>query len=146
MRPRVSRSAGATLALLSLAVLIVAACTGGAGATHSGGPSSTPDRRSPDGSVLPSLPAGVDVPGELLTALITDASERSGVPPSAVSVVSGTSVTWNDGSWGCPKRGVLYTQALVQGYQVVIEAGGQRIDYRAVGPDSFRICEGLTGG
>ena len=141
MRPRVRRSVAAALVLL-----VLAGWSAGSGASPSAAPSATPDRRSPDGSVLPSPSSDVTVPGELLTALIADATARSGVPPAAISVISGESVTWNDGSWGCPKPGVMYTQALVDGYQVVLDAGGQRIDYREVDPTHFRVCEGLLGG
>lgn len=128
-----------------LALIVVAGCSGQPGGTAGASPSATPDRRSPDGSVLPSVPAGVDVPAEVLSALLADAAARTGADPATVAAVRGARVTWNDGSWGCPEPGVLYTQALVDGWQVIVEAGGQRIDYRAVAPDRFRVCKGLPG-
>jgi hypothetical protein len=33
---------------------------------------------------------------------------------------------WNDGSLGCPEPGMMYTQALVNGYWLIIEAGVKR--------------------
>ena len=50
--------------------------------------------------------------------------------PSGIQVVQATATTWNDGSLGCPERGVMYTQALVDGYHVIVEANGQKLDYR----------------
>jgi hypothetical protein len=106
----------------------------------------TPDRRSPDGSLPLASPSGdLDVPADVLAPLVADAAQRANVGPDEVAVVSATFVTWSDGSWGCPEPGVQYTQALVDGWQVVLEAAGQRFDYRTVGPGRFRICEGLPG-
>jgi hypothetical protein len=42
---------------------------------------------------------------------------------------------------GCPERGVLYTQAQVPGYQVILELDGQRFDYRADERGIVRLCE-----
>jgi hypothetical protein len=38
-------------------------------------------------------------------------------------------VTWSDGALGCPAPGRFYTQALVPGFRVQLEAGGERFDY-----------------
>ncbi len=38
-------------------------------------------------------------------------------------------VTWPDGSMGCPKAGMNYTQALVDGYRVVLESKGREYAY-----------------
>jgi hypothetical protein len=56
-------------------------------------------------------------------------------------VIEAAAVEWSDGSWGCPEPGMTYTQAIVNGWQVVVEAAGQTLDYRATGPGSFRLCE-----
>ncbi len=37
---------------------------------------------------------------------------------------------------------MAYTQALVDGYHVVIVAGGEELDYRVGSGGSFRLCEG----
>ena len=128
-----------------LTLLVVAGCAAQSGATPGSSSSPTPERRSPGEVVLPSPPATVAVPAEVLASLLADAAARTGADPATIQVLEGTSVTWNDGAWGCPQPGMLYTQALVDGWQVVVEAGGERIDYRAVAPDRFRICEGLPG-
>lgn len=45
-------------------------------------------------------------------------------------VLSAEAVVWNDGSWGCPQRGMSYTQAQEPGMRVIVEADGQQFDFR----------------
>jgi hypothetical protein len=56
--------------------------------------------------------------------LLEDAARRSGVSVQQLRVLVVESVTWPDGSLGCPQPDRLYTQALVPGYRVRIEAPG----------------------
>jgi hypothetical protein len=56
-----------------------------------------------------------------------------------VVVVSAEEVTFPDGSLGCPQPGMVYTQAMVDGYKIVAEAGGKTYDYRGSG-STFRLC------
>ncbi len=57
-------------------------------------------------------------------------------------MVSTDATIWNSGALGCPQPGKLYTQALVPGYRIVLEAGGQTLDYRATESGSVKLCEG----
>ena len=68
-----------------------------------------------------------------------------GLDPDALVVTRAESVTWNDGALGCPEPGMFYTQALVDGYWIVVEAGDQSLDYRAQGNGYFRLCAGRAG-
>jgi hypothetical protein len=79
------------------------------------------------------------VPADLQSAVIEDVARRSGKQRDAVSIMLAESVTWSDGSLGCPEPGALYTQALVRGYRVVAVAGDQRFEYHAglKGPPKF---------
>ncbi len=76
--------------------------------------------------VVADLPATIDI-------ALSDAAGRSGLPASALVVVSAEAVTWGDGSLGCPSPGAFYTMALVPGYRVRIRAGDQVFDYHAGG-------------
>ena len=69
-----------------------------------------------------------------------DAKKRANASSENVVVVKAERVTWNDGSLGCPRPGMAYTQALVPGYWVVLEADGLTYDYRATARGSFRLC------
>ena len=63
-----------------------------------------------------------------------------GVDVEAMAVVSATTVVWPDGSLGCPEPGMSYTQQLVEGSRIVVEAGGRRYDYRTSVGGSLRLC------
>lgn len=66
-----------------------------------------------------------------LQAVLSDASRRTGVALAALKVVGVERVTWPDGSLGCPAPDRLYTQALVPGYRIRIDANGDLLDYHA---------------
>lgn len=88
-----------------------------------------------------------EVPDGILANIVADAAGLTGVDAEEISVVRGESVTWNDGSLGCPEPGMLYTQALVDGYHVVLDAEGEQLDYRVGSGGGFRLCEsGRPGG
>lgn len=89
----------------------------------------------------PSVPSGTPT---TLTASQQAAIEndlRGRGETAAVVVVSAEKVTFNDGSLGCPRPGVQYTQALVDGMRVIVEAGGRRYDYRFGNGDVPVLCE-----
>lgn len=53
-------------------------------------------------------------------------STAQGVPESSLVVVSVHNVQWNNGAMGCPQPDMSYTQAIVEGYRIVIEYDGTR--------------------
>jgi hypothetical protein len=128
-----------TFLVVGAAAIVVAACTAGSGAGGSDGPSAVP------GSPEPSSQSGgggdVSLPPSIIDPIVADAAARLGVDPSVVTIVSAHAETFSDGSLGCPQPGMMYTQALVDGYQVVVEANGTQLDYRGSGPGQFRLCE-----
>ena len=71
----------------------------------------------------------------------TTSSRRLGEPVIDPTVISAVAKTWNDGSLGCPQPGELYTQALVDGFQVVLEIDGEGFDYRVGSGTDVRLCE-----
>lgn len=74
-----------------------------------------------------------------LEAVQADLAER-GVTGEVV-VVSSTAMTWNDGSLGCPQPGQQYTQALVEGWQMIVTVGDQTYDYRFASSGAPLLCE-----
>lgn len=91
---------------------------------------------------MPSSNVGTaGIPGDILNSVLDDAAQKLGVAPDALVVTKAEAVTWPDGSLGCPEPGMFYTQALVDGYWIVVEAGGQSLDYRVSGGGNFRICD-----
>ncbi len=87
----------------------------------------------------PSLAAG-DVPEAMVRDVIDQAASGAGVNPADVTLVSAEAVTWSDGSLGCPEEGKGYTQALVDGYRVIVEVGDDRLHFHAARDGEFRFC------
>lgn len=88
---------------------------------------------------------GKEIPEDIMNGVVSDAASRTGVEPSVMVVALAREVTWNDGSLGCPEPDVMYTQALVDGYQVVLIAGDESLDYRVDDSGEFRLCEQPAG-
>jgi hypothetical protein len=90
----------------------------------------------------PATPVTGEIPIELLNSILKDLTVRSGVALEKISVIQAQEIIWNDGSLGCPQPGAMYTQALVNGYWVILEVGNQKYDYRATKTGYFFLCEG----
>ncbi len=122
------------------ALLLLSACSAGTpGATPS-----NPASRFQSAEPMPSVSAPSGVPTTLsdarLAAIRADLTKR-GVASDQVRVVSAQSVTFNDGSLGCPAPGQQYTQAQVEGVRVVVEAAGTQYDYRFGTSDTPHMCQ-----
>jgi len=72
----------------------------------------------------------LDMQGRI-DAAIADAARRTGIAAASIKLVAAEAVTWPDGSLGCPQPGMAYTQALVPGYRIRLDAAGQTLDYHA---------------
>ena len=94
------------------------------------GPTSTPHMSR----VAPQVPEGI------LAPILKEAAKLANVPPQELVIVRAEAVVWNDGSLGCPEPGMEYTQALINGYWVVIKATAQTYDFRVDRGGSFRLC------
>lgn len=62
---------------------------------------------------------------------MNDLAARFGFGADNISLVSAEEVTWRDGSLGCPLPDMSYTQALVNGRRIVLEAGGAQYNYHS---------------
>lgn len=106
-------------------------------------PSPVPTDTSPpeETAVSRASPAPIvgEVPQDVLDKVLADLEQRLGQKPSRVEVLHSEFVTWSDGSLGCPKPGVYYTQATVDGYWVVIKADGKTYDYRVASSQSTPV-------
>ena len=80
------------------------------------------------------------VPQAILEAILKEVAGLAGVDRDQVMIERAESVVWNDGSLGCPEPGMAYTQALVNGYWIVVEAAGKKYDFRVGSGGSFRLC------
>jgi len=83
----------------------------------------------------------LDAVPDVVQAAIADAAVRFGVSESEVAVAGALRVVWSDGSLGCPEDGMMYTQALVDGYLLTIEVDGRRVDYHGENGQPPFLCE-----
>jgi hypothetical protein len=120
-------------AMLMMALGACSASDGGNDGPSPGSPEATP----------PAAGSGeINLPARILDPIVADAAARAGVDPAAVTIVSAEPRTWGDSSLGCPRPGMYYTQVQVDGYQVIVSAGGAEYDYRAGSGGRFILCEG----
>lgn len=70
-------------------------------------------------------------PGPQATVAIEDLAGRLGVAVGEISLISEKNVTWRDGSLGCPKKDMMYTQALVPGALIMLAAGDKEYQYHS---------------
>ncbi len=134
-RPIRSRRLAGRLTRTALAVgcaVVLSAC--GGDVVEEPGPA------LPDGAAEATFVSLDAVPAEVQAA-IADAAERFGVPESQVAVAGALRVVWSDGSLGCPEDGMMYTQALVDGYLLTLEVDGRRVDYHGQNGQPPFLCE-----
>jgi hypothetical protein len=74
-------------------------------------------------------------------AAVVDLAERLGVALGEIEIVTTEEVTWRDGSLGCPQPGMRYTQALVNGYRVVLRCRGKDYHYHGGRGRNPFLCE-----
>ncbi len=139
----------AVLAMLALATGL-AACANGSRAAE---PTSVDERRAvveQEGQKntpqrAPSTEAAVvqgngEVPPQLLAIFQDDLARRALVKPETITVVSATEQQWSDGALGCPQPGQMYTQMIVPGYRVVLQATGDKYSYHSDRSGKFVVC------
>jgi hypothetical protein len=151
--------------MFSLLVLLITGCTVASGEPGAIEPEIAPeneDSMSPT-DVSPTDMPPTDAPptdapvlfsGETpqghFESVVDDMLSRSGGDRSAVQVLKSEAVEWPDGSLGCPQPGVMYTQAIVRGYHVILALGDETYDYRLSDRGSFVLCQnplpGAPGG
>lgn len=147
--PTSTRPVRPLTAILTVALLAACARQGGIEPTNTAparpDPSVTASQRPtpsmrPIATVPPSQPGVVgEVPDAILEPILVDARDR--LNTDDVTVLVGEAVTWPDGSLGCPEPGMMYTQALVDGFKVVVTDGTTQLDYRVGNAGTFLLCE-----
>lgn len=96
----------------------------------------TPD---PPGSAQ-TPPAAPDPLDAIVAEVIQDLSDRLNIGPEAITLVNVQAVEWRDSSLGCPIPGQHYLQVITPGYQITLEAQGERHDYHTNMRGFFVLC------
>lgn len=146
------------LCLVALAVLATA-CGGAADGPTTIGPDSTAPGTTVEPTTTPTTspttapdPTDTTMPStsrppddtdpDLPAALaVSQLAEALGVKVSDININVIETVTWRDGSLGCPQPGMGYTQALVPGVRVILEHDGELYYYHGTKPDNLFYCE-----
>ena len=110
-------------ALVAMGLLGLAACEAS--------PTTAPSRATT--AVVPGLDS-------VIRSALSAAAAATGIAARDLQVLSAESVTWPDGSVGCPLPGMMYTQALVPGYRVRIQAGTEVLNYHATRSGNVALC------
>ena len=76
----------------------------------------------------PAASGGADA---AVRAAVSHLAAQIKVAPETVQVVSIAAADWSDTSLGCPQPGMFYAQVIVQGYRIVLSAGGAQTEYHA---------------
>ena len=87
-----------------------------------------------------------EAPTGLLDKIRAELATEQGVAAADVKVISSEAVNWPNGALGCPKPGRMYTQAIVPGYRIVLEAGGKHFSYNASARGAYKRCDTALGG
>ena len=76
---------------------------------------------------------------------VADLAKRLQISVDKIRVASIESITWPDGSLGCPKQGIMYTQVLTPGFNVSLEVEGKSYPYHTDENETVVFC-GLGSG
>jgi len=146
---------------LAIVLTVVLMATSACALSGDGAESPSPTPTPPAGASSPpaggtasptALPGtGAALPDDIRTrptvaAAIEDTATRENVPADDVVVAAWSPVTWTDGSMGCPKEGMSYTQALVEGELLILRTDTGIFQYHARTDGPFSYCENPSAG
>lgn len=75
-----------------------------------------------------------------VSGAIADLANRFGIATNVIKVSQARVVTWGSSAVGCPKEGMSYTQAIVPGIQVLLEADGTVYRYHGRTGSKLFLC------
>ena len=75
--------------------------------------------------------AGTPVAAEGMAPVVAAVAAELGVSPEALQVIAFSPETWPDRSLGCPAPDELYAQVITPGYAIVVDVGGEQIEFHA---------------
>ncbi|KPV52691.1 hypothetical protein SE17_13960 [Kouleothrix aurantiaca] len=89
-------------------------------------------------------PPALDAPGQAMLALARATLAKDlGLQETAVQVLSGEPVEWNDSSLGCPTPDQMALQVITPGYRFVLQSGGQSYELHTDAGKRVVRCDAL---
>ena len=92
-----------------------------------------------DKSKMNTVPESISM-NQQITGATKDLADRIGVAVNEVIVKDARSVQWGSGAMGCPKPDMNYTQALIPGIRLLLEANGTIYYYHGETGKSLFYC------
>ncbi len=98
-------------------------------------PQAEPNRQSilpVEDSMPDATPAPTDIPLDLTPAqraAVSALSDITGLSADKITLVSTEAVTWSDGCLGVQRPGMMCTQALVEGFKIILKADGREYEF-----------------
>jgi hypothetical protein len=99
-----------------------------------------------DGSA--DVPAGITPDPnsqQIVQIAVDDLAKRLQIGAEKISVSSVEATIWPDGSLGCPKQGVMYTQVLTPGFKLILEVEGRSYPYHTDENETVVLCGAGSG-
>ena len=88
------------------------------------------------------IPLPLDPANEAIaTQAKQDLAKRLSVSTDQIDLIEVRSVTWPDGSLGCPQPGMMYTQMVVDGLLIRLRARGNIYEYHSGGSRAPFLCQ-----
>lgn len=78
---------------------------------------------------------------KIVTQAKSDLAQRLAMDPAQIDLVEAASVTWPDGSLGCPQPGMAYIQVQVDGLLIRLRARDHIYEYHSGGARAPFLCE-----
>ena len=78
-------------------------------------------------------PTSIPAPEELTPvqqAVISTLSDNLGISEDTITLVSTEAKDWPDGCLGIQEEGLMCTQVITPGFQIILEANGREVEYR----------------
>jgi hypothetical protein len=141
---------GAAVLLVPAVLAVGCSRTGPEGVADGADAERPPSLEAPDGpgTDAPGTDAATAGTGDVAAGLddaiaiaVADAAGTAGTSEASITVISAEYVTWPDGSLGCPEPGMAYTQALVDGYRIVLEVADAPVAYHGALDSPPLRCE-----
>jgi hypothetical protein len=112
--------------LFVLLVLMVAACTPQAEPTQQ---SVLPVDDAPQPQPTPVPTQAVDAQASAQRAAISALSKLTGLTADKITLISAEAATWTDSCLGVQRAGLMCSQVLVEGFNIVLEAEGKEYEF-----------------
>lgn len=106
---------------------------------------SSMDKTGADQGAIPAGGTAAPTQERVLEQAREDLAARLPVEKGRIELVEMRRVTWPDGSLGCPRPGMAYTQMLQDGWLIRLKVGDRIYEYHSGSDSSPFLCDAPAG-